>query len=810
MRIESFKRALISISLIFTLVISMAFTATLVLAPLVIYEPGGTTIEVEQGQEFILRFRLRWDIPGELGYFSFGIYWDCPENDPAENFTFENAAAYFDLDNDNLPDPGLDPIDIIVNRTEGAVGTGTRYAIVVSKAGDLRDGEFNVDLRMRASGAGGTPHVPTGNHPIVISGTINVPEGAVWYSYSPPNPYITIRVVPPPIDKPSQPTLFSPADGTRTNDNTPTFEWTCGSNADNHRLLVDNDASFASPEVNVLLGATDNTYTVTTPLADENYSWKVIAIKGVQENSSIVWTFLIDTAPPVLAGGVIYEPGGTTIEVEQGQEFILRFRLRWDIPGELGYFSFGIYWDCPENDPAENFTFENAAAYFDLDNDNLPDPGLDPIDIIVNRTEGAVGTGTRYAIVVSKAGDLRDGEFNVDLRMRASGAGGTPHVPTGNHPIVISGTINVPEGAVWYSYSPPNPYITVRVLGPDVTVAISPSYQSGQPGVTLGYTVTITNTGTVDDNYDLSVSDNESWGPMVLPTSLTIAADASDSATLSVVVPSDAYGGTQDNITVTATSTENAEVSDSASCIAQAAVFRAVAVSIEPSSIKALQGATLPYTVTIKNGGNVDDIYDLTASDTKGWGPTLPENIPVPAFENSTTTLNITIPENAVPSEEDNITVTATSQENAQVSDNDSCIAHRVKAEFSLITVYKVALDLDFYLHTGARIVAKFYTYTGTYDNESIVWNGPTPTQVTLSENVPHPENKPVENLTLYLTDDVGNVIETIDSYVVTRSELIKRMSQIKGRWDLAPPPEKTALIREMAGIKGQWDLAPP
>jgi len=90
---------------------------------------------------------------------------------------------------------------------------------------------------------------------------------------------------------PGKPLLYSPPDGATTFDDTPTFEWKCGGNADNHRLLVDNDPDFSSPDVDVLLGATDNTYT-TTPLSPENYSWKVRAINAYGETESSVWTFV--------------------------------------------------------------------------------------------------------------------------------------------------------------------------------------------------------------------------------------------------------------------------------------------------------------------------------------------------------------------------------------------------------------------------------------------------------------------------------------------------------------------------------------
>jgi len=92
---------------------------------------------------------------------------------------------------------------------------------------------------------------------------------------------------------PGKPIPFTPADGTCSSDNTPTFEWTVGDNADNHRLLVDNDSNFSSPEENVLLGASENSYTPTTQLSPDNYSWKVVAINTYGETKSSVWTFVV-------------------------------------------------------------------------------------------------------------------------------------------------------------------------------------------------------------------------------------------------------------------------------------------------------------------------------------------------------------------------------------------------------------------------------------------------------------------------------------------------------------------------------------
>ena len=103
---------------------------------------------------------------------------------------------------------------------------------------------------------------------------------------------------------------------------------------------------------------------------------------------------------------------------------------------------------------------------------------------------------------------------------------------------------------------------------------------------------------------------------------------------------------------------------------------RGVSVSISPSMKNGLPTQTLSYTVTVKNIGDLDDTYDLDVSDNAGWGPTLLENLlEVPAGENRQTTLNVTVPADALGGTKDKVTVAAASQENTDVSDNASCIA---------------------------------------------------------------------------------------------------------------------------------------
>jgi len=98
---------------------------------------------------------------------------------------------------------------------------------------------------------------------------------------------------------PGAPSLSSPENGLLENDNTPRFAWVAGLNAENHRLLVDNDPDFSSPVENRLF-TTEFSYTpaAENSLPDDNYSWKVVGIGEWGETSSSVWTFTVDTTPP--------------------------------------------------------------------------------------------------------------------------------------------------------------------------------------------------------------------------------------------------------------------------------------------------------------------------------------------------------------------------------------------------------------------------------------------------------------------------------------------------------------------------------
>jgi hypothetical protein len=202
---------------------------------------------------------------------------------------------------------------------------------------------------------------------------------------------------------PGKPVLYSPSDGVTTMDNTPTFEWTIGENANNHRLLVDNDPDFSSPVENVLLGASDNSYAPATPLSPENYSWKVIAINTYGEAESSVWTFVIKEVQPLWAG---------TVTITRDNLYSVTINLDGDFgTGSNLVAKFYTYGgDYQDNTFVDN---ENIPGHVTLNKHvSLPGNGaIQRLDLVVTDSGGtALGTiktwATSRTVTIASVGQI--------------------------------------------------------------------------------------------------------------------------------------------------------------------------------------------------------------------------------------------------------------------------------------------------------------------------------------------------------------------------------------------------------------------
>jgi hypothetical protein len=98
-------------------------------------------------------------------------------------------------------------------------------------------------------------------------------------------------------DRGPKPTLVSPNNGIATDDDTPTFTWEGG--AVDHRLLVDDDDTFALPNENRIITTPTTTYTIADgdALADGIYYWKVVAQVAGDYESGVRWFRVAATSP---------------------------------------------------------------------------------------------------------------------------------------------------------------------------------------------------------------------------------------------------------------------------------------------------------------------------------------------------------------------------------------------------------------------------------------------------------------------------------------------------------------------------------
>ncbi len=105
---------------------------------------------------------------------------------------------------------------------------------------------------------------------------------------------------------------------------------------------------------------------------------------------------------------------------------------------------------------------------------------------------------------------------------------------------------------------------TVTVNGYGVNLTVDSSGKTVQPGGSADYTITVKNTGTLKDTFDLSNSSiSNGWTATLSANKVTLDAGASTTVTLTVTAPSNANNGDSQDVTVTAVSENDTSKSDS-------------------------------------------------------------------------------------------------------------------------------------------------------------------------------------------------------------------------------------------------------
>jgi N-acetylneuraminic acid mutarotase len=143
---------------------------------------------------------------------------------------------------------------------------------------------------------------------------------------------IVVDTTPPPY-----PTPLSPKNGSFTNNNKPTFDWSNVTDPSGVRyvLQVDNNADFTSPEVNASgLEATE--FTLATSLPDGLYHWRVGAVDGANNTLGLMASLVtIDTIPPTITvnlNGTLsadgrYYTSNVVVTLQTSEDAVVKYSL---------------------------------------------------------------------------------------------------------------------------------------------------------------------------------------------------------------------------------------------------------------------------------------------------------------------------------------------------------------------------------------------------------------------------------------------------------------------------------------------------
>lgn len=115
-------------------------------------------------------------------------------------------------------------------------------------------------------------------------------------------------------------------------------------------------------------------------------------------------------------------------------------------------------------------------------------------------------------------------------------------------------TFVVPAGVEKNRTTPAVPIGDNRPVGPGFYVSVSPREQSGPPGATLVYTLSVANFGDIPDTFDLAVKSDKGWASALEVASITVTARQGREVRFSVTIPKDMWLGYWDTITITAVS----------------------------------------------------------------------------------------------------------------------------------------------------------------------------------------------------------------------------------------------------------------
>jgi uncharacterized membrane protein len=243
----------------------------------------------------------------------------------------------------------------------------------------------------------------------------------------------------------------------------------------------------------------------------------------------------------------------------------------------------------------------------------------------------------------------------------------------GQHYVLVHG---LNEDGFWGPFTA----IFLDITTPDFGVCLSSSSNSAQadPGMTVTYPMQVKNVGLDGDSYDISVT--SAWDYDAPTTTSFLNPGETTTFNVQVTIPLTATNGESDTATVLVESQTIQGVQDSSS-LTTTANFYDLYLLPPTAEDSGNPGNQVSYILQLTNHGNIADTYDLSASSI--WPVTLPSSVgPVEPGASAQIIVNVVIPLDALPGDEDNSVITASSQGNSS-KDQSSTLTTSVNAVYS-------------------------------------------------------------------------------------------------------------------------------
>jgi hypothetical protein len=464
-------------------------------------------------------------------------------------------------------------------------------------------------------------------------------------------------------DVPAAVTLQSPTNGAIGIDFNPEFAWTGAAGTDNYLLEVATDASFN--DIVYTANVATNEHRATSPLAaGVTHYWRVTATNACGEGAvSSTFQFSVtlsslacNLAPVDFEAGI---PGDWVVTNDSpsgdGIEWVTTADSDCGIPNRTNG---GGEAACADSDAAGSgspaydtslvspaFSLLAAEAHWEMDayyrdlnagtNDTLQFDiwnGATWVNLLTwneNHTAGEFVSLDLSAYV---------GMSDLQVRYRYSG-----------------------NGWDWYAQVD---NVAIRCEGAFFGVAASDHEPvTADPDTTASHTVTVTNTGTMNDVFDLSLIGYNWTTSHDIPATIALDAGESASFTVEVTVPTAALAGESDTAVFVATSQGDPLQWASADLTTIAATVYDFSLMAVETELSGEVGTAVIYTLSLTNLGNSSVTFDIGlagSSWTTGVDPTTIVLAPADVGE---LVVTVMIPAEAAPGSSDSVEVTAALQD---------------------------------------------------------------------------------------------------------------------------------------------------